>query len=902
MKKYTIFVVLSAVLLISTKFALGQSIESGTERVAGPPTLMSMVYVQDLKADVGTNNVISGSFVARNSENATVSGLTYEVQFLGAGPKVKPGELVTDNAVPFDKQPSKDIFSLGPNESKTISYSYTAPTVPTGDYRIRVQLLTSNGRPSGWETADVKIVNGGVYPIIGTVSLNVEAEDPVLRKSKKEWRAGEGPNVDPGTEFTISLRAKNDSPTSVSGKLIMKTKKALTITNSTEKSIEIKDMTIKGKGDETFEVPVKAEATPGVYTGTIALYDPSGNRISVAAEFRYVVKGESASVISLKIKDFSKGLADIEFSVAGSADRLSTVKGSLEAHLLNNRTECGKVVKDIELKLAPISGTAAVPYGKCTQEKPQLGLKILSSKGEVLDYYIVDVPNLPAHAVEAVTQSNPGSTNRTSGSVSRSNVWQLVLAVVVAVIGIVAAGIVIFRRKRKVPFNVITLFIAAVTLYGLFGNGFGAKAGIHYVIKTHFINDPDSFSVLINKPQHGGTYAYGNVPYEAHVYWYQCGNSWSDWNHKIYAKNGGEFGSSIALPPASDWSSLISRQGAYHCWRCNEWWWWNDSYVSGVLSLPGPYAGGKSTILSTSYYITYMPPDSWYREIQYEDFTYVNFPVNPTCTVSSNTASVNNPVTYTSSVATAQWSNGGSPATGSGATFTTSFGTPGSKTVTLTNNLSTLSGNIVQTVQCPGVTVQTLPAVACELPNGSSSVSGVTAGQTVVLKGKNAPAGTTYSWNSLAPIPNPAATALVPNDANSERVTFTAPTFYSPAENTYRYKVQSPGTTGEANCSITVAAATREPVSCNVSSSSVYPGQSVALTTTGGDLTANFTWTALDGGPALTYSDPVKKQTAAFVAPNDARLYNYKVSDGFSEDTCTIRVNVKSIAPSLREL
>jgi len=854
--------------------------------ISEPGNYVGNVYVQDLKASIDDNNNIAGTFTVKNSDTLPIGNLRYEVQLLETGPQLKTGEIVLDNSIAFDTSVQPELFALESNESQTKSFSYQAPNVPKGSYRLRIQILTSNDRPLGWDTIDISVSKDGVYPLLGIIGVNVHATDPVTNVTRDVWQAGQGVNVDPEQSFSVTIKAKNDSKESISGKLIMDVSKVLTSNGDKKDKKDVKELTIKGNSEETFDVPVQAMSAPGVYVGTIALYNDQGQRISAVAEFRYVVKGKSASVISAKIKNIKESSVEVEFAVVGSADRSTKFEGTVEASIIEEGNVCGKISTKVELSLMPSAGTAFISTIDCQFKSSQLSVKVISDNGDVLDDYKLALTNLPVKGQKTLVSNNINSnTGKSENPKAKTASIVIILAVIFVLIAIIVSVVLYKKKKTNSVTTIIGILLFAAVLVAFNGGVKNAKAGIRWNVNLH--NDGLGwFSVTINKPQHQGTYAPGvAVPFESALYWYACGNSNTDLRFSVYTKNGANNFPSSSNPatwPGSGWAAALSEYSrSYHCWRCNENWYSNYYTYTGLLSLAAP----SSSIMSRAFYYSYMPPDNWYVGYNLIDMTYVNFPVNPTCNLTTPASTyINTPVNYscTGCGGSASWWSG-TTSLGSGGALSTQFSTVGSKTIKLKNIVATLTGNVTQTVNCPTVTVSQRPAISCsvlDLGGGQKKFTAINA--------------VNPTWTLHSPVPSPTPQAL---SQSGNQAVFVAPIFQSPAQNTYKYDVTSPQTSGTGSCSVTVDAVAYPDVSCGTPVS-IYAGQTHTFNIQGGDPSAILSWSSVAN---LTFNN-ANKTSATFTAPNVSRDYTFNVTDNVTDDDCEITVKTKSVLPNFREL
>ncbi|MEK7499685.1 MAG: hypothetical protein AAB649_03695, partial [Patescibacteria group bacterium] len=307
---------------------------SGQEGAYHPPA----VYVTKTNLNpADASGALSGTFTILNNDKDTIGDLRYRIELLEALPDAKENELVEDTGRMYDSVLAPDIFAVLSGEEKVVPFTYTPPAVPSGEYRVVIQLTTSQGRDLGWDTTKVTLQgNTGSFVDLlpGDISL---PEFP-----KETIPATSGPNVSPNTSFTLHALATNPGTSAVT---VVPT---LNIYNlSTEKglltTIPQTSVTLKPKQELEINIPVTASATPGVYYGTLSLISGT-TRISPIAEYRWVVRGKSGTIISARIKDLSTKTGEqvaVSVEFAGPADAETSIKGTLQIEVTDTNGVAG---------------------------------------------------------------------------------------------------------------------------------------------------------------------------------------------------------------------------------------------------------------------------------------------------------------------------------------------------------------------------------------------------------------------------------------------------------------------------------------------------------------------------------------------------------------------------------
>ncbi|MDO8512289.1 MAG: hypothetical protein Q7S57_03365, partial [bacterium] len=626
-------------------------------------------------AITNTNGVLSGTFTMTNTTGSIVTGVNYEILLLSEAPVIPVGKMIVDSPIVFERVLQSKGITLNPKEAKKETVSYKLPPVDKGDYRIRVSLLSANGRGYGWDTVNFtnNNVGTGAFPFLATKSVNVKSTDPVSGVEAGTWRANDGVNVEPGQEFSITLNENNTSKTGISGKLVLTTKKDLT-TNPTTKTVDLGISTFEAKSDNDFNLPIVAEKTPGSYLNTIALYDENNEKISMEAQFRYVVKGPSASITNVTLDNYKDGVAEISFGVAGSTDRTSVIDGTVTASIIKDGTTCSTTSNPIKLDInESTSGKVKMATGPCAPaEKPTLNLKVQSKDGTVLDDYSITLPPLAKLATKINTTpvtppANPGQSTA------------LIVLAVLAILLLAVIGFYFYYKKNKAgtigTIGTLLLMLAIVSLMGARQSSASGTDPVPTPTPALFKLDAswygfggtsttsDAWNVVINRPIHDSTQAYGSVSYEAAVTWTVCANNEYHMNHEVYFKNTGGKKIIEDLPaertytqnvtgwvdvenmnlPAAEWTAVgnqnLGSGGAfYHEWYDS----FSRTYVA-TIPMAGPYVSNDNTLVSRNIYKVGALTNRYQLYNIVRLITWVNFtpPTHPvTCTITPQTPPV----------------------------------------------------------------------------------------------------------------------------------------------------------------------------------------------------------------------------------------------------------------------
>ncbi|MBI3256051.1 MAG: hypothetical protein HYZ63_03715, partial [Candidatus Andersenbacteria bacterium] len=485
---------------------------------------LPLAYVSDIQTNVSPSNIITGRFVATSGEAAGLGDIQYELLLLQPLPKVDANAFVIDDGAVYDRLVVKEPFSLLAKEKKTIPFTYQPPQLPGGTYRLRVQLLTSNDRRLGWGDSLIELTGDAAFATIETDAVLVQSVDPITRETKDTWDPMEGPNVAPATPLKLRLFATNTSATPLSGTVNIETQRILMADEQlTKQSGEA--ITLDALESAPLTVPITGATEPGSYRVLVSLVDSAGQRISGLGEFRYVVEGLSASIVSQVIAAMpeKKGqTAEVHFTVAGSADRVTPVNGVLEISLSNGQTQLGKVENTITIPSAnPVQGVANISLADNRCGIPSITSTLRTREGKVLDTY---------------TATYPSFESRGCGlNALFSNVRLLIIVGVLAALLIALVLLLALRnRHHKLPTNIGSGTIVGIFLLmalSVLGTYFGSPAeanGIQYVYHNDDPNNPNEQvrpELYIAYPMHNSEITSLQVPYAARFSWINCDNA-----------------------------------------------------------------------------------------------------------------------------------------------------------------------------------------------------------------------------------------------------------------------------------------------------------------------------------------------------------------------------------------
>ncbi len=386
---------LVALSLSHTAFAQtdAQSIISSAEN---QDSLLSRIYASDVTiTSVPNEHHVTGTFLIRNSENASIGNIQYEVMLLSPLQKGPINQLIADAPDVYDRVRSAEVLTLKSGEKRTIDFSYEAPNVPQGSYRLRIQIVTTNDRKLGWDDATLTLGGATSFLIVTPTHVLAKSSDPITKESGSTWDPLYGVNVDPRSRIQFEAAIKNTGADQLSGTVITSTKRLL-YANQPQDIATQQSISIPATSSKTITIPVTTETTPGAYIILLTVVDKDHNKISGVGEYRYVVRGQSASVVSVQIASLpsiEKDLARLSFVLGGSADRATPVTGTVTISITDSSGEVGSVQQTFSTSGAiPITGNAQVTMKKVLCGIPTVTISLADSSGKPLDSYTTTAP------------------------------------------------------------------------------------------------------------------------------------------------------------------------------------------------------------------------------------------------------------------------------------------------------------------------------------------------------------------------------------------------------------------------------------------------------------------------------------------------------------------------------
>ena len=359
-------------------------------------SLLSRIYASDATITSSPNNHhVTGTVLIRNSESATVGNIQYEVMLLSPLPQTPINQLVTDSPDVYDRVRSTEVLTLKAGEKRTIPFSYDAPNVPQGSYRIRIQIITTNDRKLGWDDATLTLGGAESFLIVTPTHVLAKSSDPITKESGSTWDPLYGVNVDPRSQIQFETILKNTGAQQLSGTVTTSTKRLL-YSDQPQDVVNEQSITIPGNASKTITIPITTESNPGAYIILLTVEDKAHHKISGVGEYRYVVRGQTASIVSVQIASLpsiEKDLAQLSFVLGGSADRATPVEGTLAIEINDPNGQVGSAEQAFSTTgAAPITGKAQVTMQRVLCGTPTVHISLKAKNGSLLDSYTTTAP------------------------------------------------------------------------------------------------------------------------------------------------------------------------------------------------------------------------------------------------------------------------------------------------------------------------------------------------------------------------------------------------------------------------------------------------------------------------------------------------------------------------------
>lgn len=461
------------------------------------------VFATDLKFQT-TGEIIQGSFTAWNNEDNVIGGLQFKLQILS-----QEGLLIA-------QLPVREAFGLDANEKRLMHFTMPIPAIPAGQYVLRVQMVTTNGRALGWNDMPLTVqTNVDAFVTLTPLSLDLpEFPGQFLEPMT-------GPNVSPSTAFALKASVKSTSNVTMNVTPVLHVHE-FDIATGEGKEVRGTTLTLNAGETKPLQFTVTAAQKAGVYAGVLQLVNDKGATVSSLGEFRWVVRGESADTLPIRITHLATLKGDqtemkLDFVGAPDAETKTenatlTVQLSDEKGLLTETSAASVFLSDmisqsnVRLTLPrDVSGTQT------------LRVTIANEKGTVLSDQSIALPT---------------STQQSSiFAVFSSNFMVFFTLLALAIAGAAFA----LGKYGKLSARTLSIaamaFIASITVMGAtktlaLGNGNGIEILTPRIVNAH--TGPVYWvTIFVNAPIHNapaGTYVKNAVPLQYNLTWGVCQN------------------------------------------------------------------------------------------------------------------------------------------------------------------------------------------------------------------------------------------------------------------------------------------------------------------------------------------------------------------------------------------
>src|SRR3989344_747701 len=466
---------------------------------------------------VHEGNTITGSFTALNNEDSnTLSNLQYNIEVLG---KAATQTQDADSTL-YDRQANRELFYLAPKETKNFSFTYNINNLPEGEYRLRIQIVTSQGKTLGWDDETFHIQEGSkTFVKFGSPGIFLPyiagGLDPLS-----------GPNVSPGQTFSFRLSAENTTHATLTVTPVIDTF-VFDIARGTGEQTSHPKIILKPLEKKNITLEIKAKDRPEVYSTLLRLVDENGKTVSNMAEGRYVVTGKDADVFPIRFQKLGDMKGDeivMQLDFAGSPDAQTKFNGNVAVEIRDDKgLVTSTSIENIPLSDRITQTTARLTLERDLESNPVVRTIITDDTGNVVDQQNIVFPS--------------NSNNNSKAGMMSSKAFLVYLGV-----GLIAILLLLFIMIKKtnmlqklyimlVLFVMVGLGVLGISLTAnAAGNGNGIE--VWTPANANVIHDLTQFSgpifeIFVNSPIHdapAGTYQKNAVPLEYVVRYAICQN------------------------------------------------------------------------------------------------------------------------------------------------------------------------------------------------------------------------------------------------------------------------------------------------------------------------------------------------------------------------------------------
>lgn len=355
-----------------------------------------MVYADAVDLKVVTNGRVEGAFDIINDTDETVSDLGYRIEVYG-DPLGEEGG--ADPQVLFGRMQSDDVIALTAKERRNVPFSFALPSLPKGAYTAQVQVLQTGGRKLGWGRTPL-VLDKGVSDFV----YLYEASIVLPEFDNREVHPLTGPNVDPEGSLMFTAKVEHASAS-------VRTVTPVIEWHEFDESRPVTNMeyfdpvSVRPSELSLLTLPIKAPATPGVYVGSLTLRDAGNRVLSTIGQYRIVVRGAAADLISARLASVATKKGETAFAridYVGAADAETRITGQLTVEIRDADGVAGSLsVPEIRLTDGVGRGTARIELTRDLTSEPNLHVVISDTDGNVLRDATVPV-SLTAEQIDSI--------------------------------------------------------------------------------------------------------------------------------------------------------------------------------------------------------------------------------------------------------------------------------------------------------------------------------------------------------------------------------------------------------------------------------------------------------------------------------------------------------------------
>lgn len=325
MKKYIILII---ALILMMNFSFAEIYNPNLE--IQDPTIVSC-----------TTDKVIGRFTVKNNSDIYNSDIFYIVSL-----EIERPLLAGDNQVKYFKFYEYDPVQLniGVNETKNIVFEYNFPeNLPSAIYRLSIQLHSKTLKIGSFESINIGML-GKEEGFLDRVDIER------WKIGKEQIGALKGPNVSIKQPPIAVVELQSDfDEDKVIRPMYTIYERNQTYKDNYLKKTRGEEITLKAGEIIKLELNVPMLDIPESYLIQLVFIDEEGGQISSIYEFRYVLEGASAKILSMNSKyDELNNKVDIDISVIGPADATDLEDAKIAYKIYNSEDKSLVLQKEIK--------------------------------------------------------------------------------------------------------------------------------------------------------------------------------------------------------------------------------------------------------------------------------------------------------------------------------------------------------------------------------------------------------------------------------------------------------------------------------------------------------------------------------------------------------------------------